>query len=205
MTAPVLATVASFNRSKVEDLAGWNMTFLSDCEAAQQSTWAFDSDQSNATGGVWAFVLVDHPSPENQTQQYLDLYPPEVMNSCEGVSPYVQQYHVIRQQCERTWSVWWHPACTRLLQRDHATLVPDPYNRQRSVAWYEFYAVYGGVSGPICDNEEPVCLDRSICCNRYGGHDYGRGSWLTTPQPYYQPRYLFPHNGARLQETMVTI
>jgi hypothetical protein len=105
LTAPVLATVASFNHSKEEDPDGWNATFLSACSAAGSSSGAY-SHQSMLNG--WAVYLMDNPSPGNQSQQYIGLGPDpgvDYILSCSTFSSYAQLYDVTRQQCEGTWSI----------------------------------------------------------------------------------------------------
>lgn len=105
LTAPVLATVARFNRSKEEDADGWNATFMSTCLAAEESSGAY-SHQSMMNG--WAVQLVDNPSPGNQSPQYIGLCPDlgiDYLSSCSNFSYYAQLYDVTRQQCQGTWSI----------------------------------------------------------------------------------------------------
>lgn len=98
LTAPVLATVATFNNSKEEDPGGWNSTFMSTCYAAEQSSGAY----SKQTGlNNWAVELVSNPSPGNQSGQYIGVCPDpgiEYITSCSNFSYYAQRYDVTRQQ-----------------------------------------------------------------------------------------------------------
>ena len=100
ITAPVIATVATFNHSMANE-----SYFESFCENAAASSGAY-THQSMMNN--WAIELVDHPSPGDQSLQYIGLTPDpgiDYLPSCSNSSQYVKPYSINRQLCEGTWSV----------------------------------------------------------------------------------------------------
>ena len=105
ITAPVLATVATFNNSRAENETEYESYLESFCEAGQESSGAF-THQSLMND--WSVVLLDHASPGDQSLQYIGLLPDpgiELTPSCSNFSDYAQVYDINRQLCNGTWSI----------------------------------------------------------------------------------------------------
>ncbi|SLM39208.1 hypothetical protein LPUS_09700 [Lasallia pustulata] len=100
ITAPVIATVATFNHSMTNE-----SYFESFCESAAASSGAY-THQSMMND--WAIELVDHASPGDQSLQYIGLTPDpgiDYLPNCLDISQYVKPYNINRQLCEGTWTI----------------------------------------------------------------------------------------------------
>ncbi|KAF4630207.1 hypothetical protein G7Y89_g7940 [Cudoniella acicularis] len=106
ITAPVIATVATFNHSKTENLIAYSLYFASACEAAVESSDAYSVQFMN---NGWDLVLLNLPGG-NQYLQWIGITanlnthsasPPE----CSLFFNSAQLYGITRQMCEGTWSV----------------------------------------------------------------------------------------------------
>lgn len=105
ITAPVFATVATFNHSETEDRDEFESYFISFCEDAKASSGAF-SHMSMMND--FCVNLIDHASPGDQSLQYIALSPDpgiEYEASCENLTQYAKPYDVNRQLCKGTWSI----------------------------------------------------------------------------------------------------
>ena len=105
ITAQVYGTVATFNNSRTEDLRRFQSDFDSFCEQAQGSSGAFSHVSMLNYHSV---NLVSHPSPGDQSLQYIALSPDpgvEHLPTCSNLSNYVQPYDISRQGCNGTWSI----------------------------------------------------------------------------------------------------
>ena len=105
ITAQVIATVATFNNSRAENEAGYESYLESFCESGQESSGAY-THQSLMNN--WSVVLLDHPSPGDQSLQYIGLPPDpgiEYTPACSNFSEYAQLYDMNRQLCNGTWSI----------------------------------------------------------------------------------------------------
>ncbi|KAF5011078.1 hypothetical protein FDECE_2817 [Fusarium decemcellulare] len=105
VTAPVTGTVSTFNRSKAENPKSWNDTFMETCSDAQQSSGAF-THQSLLNN--WAIDLIDHPSPGDQSWQYLGISPDPGINRqpfCQDLAPHSMRFDIVRKHCQGTWSI----------------------------------------------------------------------------------------------------
>lgn len=123
LTSPVFGTVATFNHSRAEDLRTFNNSFQDVCEAAQQNISAFSHIYA---GSGFALDLIDHPSPGDQSLQYVSLGAVagiDNRSTCQNLSNYVQPYDITRKNLQ--WHVvnhsWWNMACQWLLRRQHAS------------------------------------------------------------------------------------
>lgn len=105
ITAPVIATVATFNNSRAENETEYESFLESFCEAGQESSGAYTHQ---SLMNYWSIVLLDHVSPGDQSLQYIGL-PPDpginIMPSCSIFSEYAQGYDINRQLCNGTWSI----------------------------------------------------------------------------------------------------
>ena len=96
ITAPVIATVATFNQSTR------NESFIeSMCAKAKSIPWVFDAIEM--FNGFRA-ALLDYPSPGDQSLQYFGFMPSSGA-SCQEFVPYAIRYDISRQFCEGTWSI----------------------------------------------------------------------------------------------------
>lgn len=105
ITAPVIATVATFNNSRAENEAEYESYLKSFCEAGQNSSGAY-THQSMMND--WSVVLLDHASPGDQSLQYIGLMPDpgiQYTPTCSDFSGYAQVYDINRQLCNGTWSI----------------------------------------------------------------------------------------------------
>ncbi|KAL8962204.1 MAG: hypothetical protein Q9193_001358 [Seirophora villosa] len=105
ITAPVSATVATLNQSKTRDPVNYASDFDSRCSDARASSGAYTH---MSMINDWSVVLLSHPSPGDQSLQYIGLTPDpgiEHMPSCSDFFPYAQAYDVTRQRCQGTWSI----------------------------------------------------------------------------------------------------
>ncbi|KAI9669136.1 MAG: hypothetical protein M1831_000728 [Alyxoria varia] len=105
ITAPVFATVATFNHSKTKNEDAFESNFEDFCEAAEDSSGAYTH---KSMLNEWAVGLVNHASPGDQSLQYVGLSPDpgiEHRPSCSEFSHYAQPYDVNRQFCKGTWSI----------------------------------------------------------------------------------------------------
>jgi hypothetical protein len=106
VTAPVIATVSTFNHSKSENLTAYASYFASVCEAAIASSFAYSVQFMN---NGWDLVLLDSPTA-NQSLQWIGITanldthspnPPE----CSLFFNTAQLYGTTRRMCEGTWSI----------------------------------------------------------------------------------------------------
>jgi hypothetical protein len=101
MTAEVIGTVATLNHSKTDDPEGYKIDFGEFCSKAKATIGSFTGLEM--FNGYW-LVLLDHPSPGDQTSQYIGM-PPAQSDTCEEVYDHLQLLTVNRQQCQGTWSI----------------------------------------------------------------------------------------------------
>ena len=106
ITSSVVATVATLNHTKLDEQRSTNKTdFLSFCEAAQASSGAYThQDLMN----FYSINLLDHPSPGDQSLQYVGITADNSIGSepsCSNFSHYAKPYTVNRQFCKGTWSI----------------------------------------------------------------------------------------------------
>ena len=102
ITAPVAATVATLNRSMIEDPSEYNSTFTAACEAGQvDNNWALYVTDMYI---YWSLILLEKIGISDQSVQYIGLAP-GTQTPCSNLSTYTQLYNVNRQQCQGTWSV----------------------------------------------------------------------------------------------------
>ena len=102
ISAPVFATVATFNHSSRTANEGYYEELLKFCECAQQSSAAYNH-QSMMNN--WSVVLVNHASPGPQTRQYLGRTPDaekEKRPDCSEFALYARLYGINRRSCEGT-------------------------------------------------------------------------------------------------------
>ena len=71
ITAPVMATVATFNNSKIRNEQVYESYLKTFCEAAEESSGAY-ARMTMLNG--WSIKLVSHASPGDQSLQYIGLY-----------------------------------------------------------------------------------------------------------------------------------
>lgn len=105
LTAPVFATVATFNDSRKQDSKRFDADFLDFCDLADSSSGAkgylTDMDKD-------AINLVSHPSPGDLSLHYIGMAPATSISNptgCEVLSSHLQPFHVNRQRCQGTWSI----------------------------------------------------------------------------------------------------
>lgn len=105
ITAPVIATVATFNNSREENETAYRSYLESFCEEGQESSGAYTHQ---SLMNHWSVVLLDHASPGDQSLQYIGLPPDPGIDytvSCSNFSDYAQGYDINRQLCNGTWSI----------------------------------------------------------------------------------------------------
>ncbi|KAI9718457.1 MAG: hypothetical protein M1812_004178 [Candelaria pacifica] len=105
ITAPVIATVATFNHSKTKDRRTYDAYFKSFCEAAVKSSGAYTH---MSMMNWWSIQLLSHPSPGDQSLQYIGLQPDpgiEHMPTCSNFSNYAQAFDINRRPCRGTWTI----------------------------------------------------------------------------------------------------
>lgn len=105
MTAPVFATVATFNDTKIKNRKAFKSDFLEICAEAEESSGA-KTHQSMMNS--WAVNLIDRPSPGNQSVQYIALADdPGIQHEpdCSDLVSAAQPYYVNRQLCQGTWTI----------------------------------------------------------------------------------------------------
>ncbi|KAI4088808.1 MAG: hypothetical protein L6R37_008146 [Teloschistes peruensis] len=104
VSAPVYATVATFNHSSTKDKA-YKRFFYSFCKDAQKSSGAYTH---MSMMNEWSLVLLDHASPGDQSLQYIGLTPDPGINeipTCEDFLPFARLYDINRQRCNGTWTI----------------------------------------------------------------------------------------------------
>lgn len=105
VTAPVFATVATFNDSRNQDSKRFYEDFLDFCNLAESSSGAkcYMTDLKKD-----AINLVSHPSPGDLSLHYIGMAPSKGIlypTDCEVLSSYLKPFHVNRQRCQGTWSI----------------------------------------------------------------------------------------------------
>ncbi|KAL8710647.1 MAG: hypothetical protein Q9220_004871 [cf. Caloplaca sp. 1 TL-2023] len=103
--ATVFGTVASFNHSKTEDPDRFESDFRDFCEMAKESSGAFTHQ---TLMNDWSIVLLNHPSPGDQSMQYIGLTPDPGINhdpQCSDFFPYASLYNIKRQKCYGAWYI----------------------------------------------------------------------------------------------------
>ena len=105
VTAPVFATVATFNDSRKQDPKRFDEDFLDFCNLADSSSGArgYLTDMNKD-----AINLVSHPSPGDLSLHYIGMAPATSISNptdCEELSSHLQPFHVNRQRCQGTWSI----------------------------------------------------------------------------------------------------
>ncbi|KAL8725974.1 MAG: hypothetical protein Q9166_007007 [cf. Caloplaca sp. 2 TL-2023] len=96
ITAPVLATVATYNHSRSRDPDKYGSYFESFCDDAMQNSGAYTH---MLMMNEWSIVLLNHTSPGNQTLQHIGLTPdPGIEHTplCSDFFPYARLYDVNR-------------------------------------------------------------------------------------------------------------
>ncbi|KAI1132886.1 hypothetical protein F5Y10DRAFT_274578 [Nemania abortiva] len=104
ISAPVSATVATFDRSKINDPDEFISTYLESCKnvTAYPPTWDLTV---TPLFNNWSISLLDKALEDsNQTIHYVGLIPGYNMD-CEKLAPYAQRYNVERWQCQGTWRI----------------------------------------------------------------------------------------------------
>ncbi|KAL8786499.1 MAG: hypothetical protein Q9213_002726 [Squamulea squamosa] len=105
ISAAVLATVATYNRSSSRDPDAFESHFRSFCADADKSSGAYTH---MSMMNQWSVVLLNHASPGDQTLQYIGLVPDPGINykvRCSDFFPYAKLYDLNRQLCHGTWSI----------------------------------------------------------------------------------------------------
>ena len=105
ISAPVFATVATFNHSAETDEDGYVSFFDDFCLAANESSWAYSK---MTMLNDWALVLVNAPSPGDQSVQFIGLTLEPLGGwapNCSMFFPDARLYNLNRQQCQATWSI----------------------------------------------------------------------------------------------------
>ncbi|KAL8754928.1 MAG: hypothetical protein Q9199_003990 [Rusavskia elegans] len=106
ISAPVFATVATFNHSRARDPDGYASYFDDVCSAAEASSGAYTP---MSMINHWSLVLLNHPSPGDQSLQYIGFAPllgtSLNLPSCSDFFPYANAYDVTRQICQGTWTI----------------------------------------------------------------------------------------------------
>lgn len=100
ITAPVSATVVSFNHSKTNDSG-----FEAFCESAVESSGAYTYQFMMNDRSI---ELLDYPSPRDQSLQYIGITPDPGLDyplPCSNFPQYAKPYDVNRQLCEDIWSI----------------------------------------------------------------------------------------------------
>lgn len=105
VTAPVFATVATFNDSRNQDSKRFYEDFLDFCNLADSSSGAkcYLTDLKKD-----AINLISHPSPGDLSLHYIGMAPSKGIlypTDCKGLSSYLKPFHVNRQRCQGTWSI----------------------------------------------------------------------------------------------------
>ena len=105
VTAPVFATVATFNDSRKQDSKRFDEDFLDFCDFAN----SFSGAKGYLTDMVKdAINLVSHPSPGDLSLHYIGMAPATSISEptgCEALSSHLQSFHVNRQRCQGTWLI----------------------------------------------------------------------------------------------------
>jgi hypothetical protein len=102
LTASVIGTVATFNSTITSDPDGYKSDLMSLCELSETSTGAYTAQYFFENYNV---VLLDHPSPGDQSFQYIAIVPGGGLPTCTEFSNYGQRYDINRQPCQGTWSI----------------------------------------------------------------------------------------------------
>ncbi|KAI4198975.1 MAG: hypothetical protein LQ350_004956 [Teloschistes chrysophthalmus] len=105
VSAPVYATVATFNHSSTKHKTAYEDYFSSFCQDAQESSGAYTH---TSMMNEWSLVLLNHASPGDQSLQYIGLMPdPGIQESppCEDFLPFARLYDINRQKCNGTWRI----------------------------------------------------------------------------------------------------
>ena len=105
ITAQVIATVATHNTSRAENESAYESYLESFCMAGEDSSGAYTHQ---SLMNLWSVVLLDHPSPGDQSLQYIGLPPDPGIDysvECSNFSDYAQLYDMNRQLCNGTWSI----------------------------------------------------------------------------------------------------
>ena len=105
ISSPVLATVATYNHSRSWDPEMFETDFEEMCDAARRSSGAYTH---MTMMNEWSIMLLNHPSPGDQTLQYIGFTPDpgiEMTPSCSDFFPYAQLFDMSRQLCSGTWSI----------------------------------------------------------------------------------------------------
>ncbi|KAL8690539.1 MAG: hypothetical protein Q9218_004037 [Villophora microphyllina] len=105
VSASVYATVATFNHSSTKDKNTYRKYFNTFCDDAVASSGAY-SHMSMMND--WSLVLLNHPSPGDQSLQYIGLTTDpgiQKLPSCSDFFPFARLYDINRQFCHGTWSI----------------------------------------------------------------------------------------------------
>ena len=107
ITAPVIATVATFNNSKVKDQRAYESHLKSLCASAVASSGAYEH---MSMMNDWSVDLLGRVSPGNANLQYIALAPDPGIDhvppcSTSNFSYYAKPYDINRQFCKGTWSI----------------------------------------------------------------------------------------------------
>ncbi|KAF0332638.1 hypothetical protein GQ607_000654 [Colletotrichum asianum] len=98
ITAPVIGTVATLNRSAAEDHRAFEEEFVSVCKGNDK--W---SHRMENMFNDWSISLTVQWAMSDQSLQYIGIAPG--LAGCTDRAPYEHLYNIYRQQCLGTWSV----------------------------------------------------------------------------------------------------
>ncbi|KAF4874768.1 hypothetical protein CGCSCA1_v006124 [Colletotrichum siamense] len=98
ITAPVIGTVATLNRSAAEDRGAFEEDFVSVCKGNEKWSHRMEDMFNN-----FSLSLTVQRAMSDQSSQYIGIAPG--VADCKGRAPYEHLYNIYRQQCQGTWSV----------------------------------------------------------------------------------------------------
>ncbi|KAI4241540.1 MAG: hypothetical protein L6R40_004520 [Gallowayella cf. fulva] len=105
VTSSVKATVARYNHSISQHPKRFKSDFMGLCNAARASSGAYTH---MSMINDWSLMLLNHPSPGNQTLQYIGYTPDpgiEHIPECREFLPYAKLFDMSRELCHGTWSI----------------------------------------------------------------------------------------------------
>ncbi|KAI0486637.1 hypothetical protein F4859DRAFT_466361 [Xylaria cf. heliscus] len=105
ISAPVSASVATFNRSKINDPDEFSSAYVASCNNSQED--GQNSGDWTLTTlylyNSWYISLLNQKLHSDQSVQYISLAPGAL--ACEDMPPYTQLYNLERRQCHGTWRI----------------------------------------------------------------------------------------------------
>ncbi|KAL8769056.1 MAG: hypothetical protein Q9209_004842 [Squamulea sp. 1 TL-2023] len=152
ISATVLATVATYNRSRSRDPDAFESHFKSFCTDADKSSGAYTH---MSMMNDWSMVLLNHASPGDQTLQYIGLVPDPGIKykvPCSDFFPYAELYDINRQLCQGTWSIT--PGGMQLVDGSCNGTIPPPARQEVIIHNSLFLGVWymsslGEILGPF--------------------------------------------------------